>query len=54
MKVEIIKTFVNKNGTSILKGRVLDVTKEEAEILEENGLISLKKEAKPSKKQPTK
>lgn len=35
MKVEILKTFVNENGTSILKGRKIDVTKEEAERLEQ-------------------
>lgn len=54
MKVEILKTFVNENGTSFLKGRKIDVTEAEATVLEANGIISLTKADKPSKKKLTK
>ena len=49
MKVTINKTFVNENGISYLKGRVLDVTSEVAEKLATDGVIEVAKE-KPKKK----
>lgn len=51
MKVTIKKTFVDENGTSFLKGRVLDVTDDVAKKLSLNGIIDvIESEEKPTKK----
>lgn len=50
MKVTINKTFVNENGTSFLKGRVLDVAPAVADKLAADGVIEVAKKAKPKKK----
>lgn len=39
MKVTIKKTFVDENGFSILKGRVIDVDEKYASKLEAEGII---------------
>ena len=51
MKVTIKKTFVGENGTSFLKGRVLDVTDDVAKKLSLNGIIDvIESEEKPAKR----
>ena len=50
MKVTINKTFVNENGTSFLKGRVLDVTSEFAEKLATDGVIEVPEKKATKKK----
>lgn len=51
MKVTIKKTFVDENGTSFLKGRVLDVTDDVAKKLSLNGIIDvIESEEKPAKR----
>lgn len=51
MKVTIKKTFVDENGTSFLKGRVLDVTDDVAKKLSSNGIIDvIESEEKPAKR----
>lgn len=48
MKVTINKTFVDENGISVLKGRLLEVTPERAKELEAKGVIGVAEE-KPKK-----
>lgn len=43
MKVTVVKTFVNENGTSILKGRKIEVSEAVASKLEAEGLIETMK-----------
>lgn len=51
MKVTIKKTFTNEDGTSFLKGRVLDVTEDVANKLALDGIIDvIEKPAKKVKK----
>lgn len=50
MKVTIKKTFVTENGTSILKGRIIDVAPEKISELESKGIIEVTKADKPKKK----
>lgn len=50
MKVKILKTFVNKNGISILKGRIIDVSEETANELKANGIIEASEKVEKPKK----
>lgn len=50
MKVTVVKTYINENGTSILKGRKIEVDEKAAEILEADGIIESSKPVTDKKK----